>query len=308
MKILPISAALLGGLLPICGQESPVSGWDVEIPVPISNGTRAEPAPNPEPINFKVLSSRTQRLQVTEAAEMAGLPPIKGTINITVQMVKDPGLPDPPPPLPALPLPALPPSDPLVIARLRQLRESYRGTELVFLSATVFDHSRTLLRIHPNGKLEGEVTAWSNIDFSHFSGFSTYRVHHEDGTFSDYGLLMGIGNTDSYRMLRRLAKYGYFYDLPEIPKLPDIAISGPSFVVVGGETQGEAMDTLSQVHELYRKEGVRMEEAYHAREKAYAERYAYLLKNPPVPEDVMLRFWKRPPSPKLSDLDAGGIR
>ena len=275
----------------------------MEIPGAISDGTRAAPAPKQEPIDFRVLTSRTQRLQVTEAAEMSGLPPIKGTINVTVQTVADPGLPD----LPA-PLPALPPSDPLVIARLKQLRESYRGTELVFLSATVIDHSRTLLRIHPNGKLEGEVTAWSNIDFSHFSGFSTYRVHHEDGTFSDYGLLMGIGNTDTYRTLRRLAKYGHLYDLPEIPELPDLALSGPSFVVVGGEVKGEAMDTLSQVHELYRKEGVRMEEAYHAREKASAERYAYLLKNPTVPEDVTLRFWKRRPTPMLSDMDAGGGR
>ncbi len=303
MKFLPLSMALLGLLRSAGTQEKSSPAWNVEIPGTISDGTRAQPDPKPESIDFRVLTSRTQRLQVTEAAEMSGLPPIKGTINVTVQRVADPGTPDPP-----APLPALPPNDPLVIARLKQLRESYRGTELVFLSATVFDHSRTLLRIHPNGKLEGEVTAWSNIDFSHLSGFSTYRVHNEDGTFSDYGLLMGIGNTDTYRILRRLAKYGYFYDLPEIPKLPDIAISGPSFVVVGGETQGEAMDTLSQVHDLYRKEGVRMEEVYYAREKANAERYAYLLKNPPVPEDVTLRFWKRPPSPKLSDIDAGGIR
>ena len=284
----PMSFALLGGLLPLHGQEMVAPVWDVEIPVPISDGTPTEPAPKPEPIDFKVLTSNTRRMDVTESPEMSGLPPIKGTINVTVQRVADPGLADPP-----APLPVLPPSDPLVIARMKQLRESYRGTELVFLSATVFDHSRTLLRIHPNGKLEGEVTAWSNIDFSHFSGFSTYRVNNTDGTFSDYGLLMGIGNTDTYGTRKRLARHGHDYNLPEIPELPDLAISGPSFVVVGGETNGEAMDTLSQVHDLYRKEGVRMEEAYHAREKANAERYAYLLKNPPVPDDIMIRFWQR---------------
>ncbi len=85
------------------------------------------PAPQPEPIDFKVLTSRTQRMEVTEAPEMTGLPPIKGTINVTVQRVADPGLAGPP-----APLPVLPPSDPLVIARLKQLRESYRGAELVF--------------------------------------------------------------------------------------------------------------------------------------------------------------------------------
>ena len=206
MKFLPVSFGLLGLLLPSDGQELPTQLWDVEIPTPISDGVRAELAPKPEPVDFRILTSRTQRMQVTEAPEMSGLPLIKGTINVTVQMVEDPGLADPP-----APLPALPPSDPVVIARMKQLRENYRGTEFVFLSATVFDRSRTLLRIYPNGDVKGEITAWSNIDFSHFSGFSMYRVHNADGTFRDYGLLMGIGNADTFRMRKRLAKYGHDY-------------------------------------------------------------------------------------------------
>lgn len=288
MKVLPLSFSLLVVSLPLYAQENTAPPWDVEIPVPISDGTRAAPAPKPEPIDFKVLTSRTQRLQVTEAAEMSDLPPIKGTINVTVQTVADPGLPEPP-----APLPALPPSDPAVIARMKELRESYRGTELVFLSATVYDKSRTLLRIYPNGNVKGEITAWSNVDFTHFSGFSTFRVKNADGTFRDYGLLMGIGTIDTYRMRQRLAKNGHDYDLPEIPEMPDLAIGGPSFIVIAGEKSGEAMDTLSQVHDLYRKEGVRMEEAFHAREKARAKRKAYLLANPPVPQDIVIRFWQR---------------
>ena len=268
------------------GQEKLTLEWEVEIPGTIADGTPSEPAPKPEPIDFNVLTSSTRRVEATEAPEMPDLPPVKGTINVTVQMVEDPGLPDPPPPLPALP-----PDDPAVIAKMEEIRENYHGTELVFLSATVYDHSRTLLRICPNGKTEGEITAWSNVDFNHFSGFSTFQVKGSDGTFHDYGLLMGIGNTDTYRMRKRLAQHDY--DQPEIPEMPDLAFSGPSFVVIDGETKGEAMDTLSQVHDLYRKEGVRMEEAFHAREKAYADRKAYLLANPPVPEDIVIRFWKR---------------
>ena len=287
MKVLPLSLALLGGLLSSRGEEA-APQWDVEIPVPISDGTPSEPAPEPDPIDFKVLTSNTRRMDVTESPEMPDLPPIKGTINVTVQMVEDPGLPDPPPPLPATA-----PDDPAVIARMEELREKYRGMELVFLSATVHDNSRTLLRIYPNGKVEGQISAWTNIDFNHFSGFSTYRIKESDGTFSDRGMLMGIGNSDTYRMRQRLARHGHDYDEPEIPLLPDLAVSGPSFVVIGGETNGEAMDTLSQVHDLYRKEGVRMEAAFHAREKARAERKAYLLANPPVPEDIVIRLWQR---------------
>ena len=211
MKFLPVSLALLGGLLPSRG-EGAAPQWDVEIPVPIADGAPSQPAPKPEPINFDVLTSRTKRVAVTEAPEMSDLPPIKGTINVTVQMVKDPGLPDPPPPLPALP-----PHDPAVLARMEELRKNYRGTELVFLSATVYDHSQTLLRIYPNGNVGGEISAWSNVDFNHFSGFSTFRVKGSDGAYRDYGLLMGIGSIDTYRMRKRLAQHGHDYDGPEIP-------------------------------------------------------------------------------------------
>ena len=238
--------------------------WDVEIPVPITDGTPSAPIPKPEPLDLKILSSRTTRMDVTEAPEMHDLPPITGTINVTVQVVEDPHLPDPPPPLPTLP-----PDDPAVLARLAELREKYRGTELVFLSATVYDHNRTFLRIYPNGKVGDEVTAWSNLDFNHFSGFSTYRVKDaEDGTLYDCGLLMGIGGIDTRRWREMAEARGIEYkgpkipEIPEIPEMPDFAEGGPAFVVVDGDAESPAMDTLEQIHDLYRKEGARMEEAY----------------------------------------------
>ena len=215
---------------------------------------------------------------------MPDLPPITGTINFTVQLVEDPNLQDPPP------LPALPPTDPAVLARLAELRKKYRATKLVFLSATVYDHNRTFLRIYPNGGLDQKVEAWSNLDFHHFSGFSTYRVKDAaDGTLYDFGLLMGIGGINTPRWKKIAAARGMKYKgppIPEIPEVPDFAAAGPAFVVVEGDKQSPAMDTLEQIHDLYRKEGARMEEAYHAREKARAERKAYLLANPPKPKDV----------------------
>jgi len=216
---------------------------------------------------------------------MAGLPPVTGTINVTVQVVEDPNLPDPVPVLPALP-----PDDPAVIARFEEFSEKYRGTELVFLSATVFDHNRTLLRIFPNGKVENEIKAWSNLDFNHFCGFSNYRVtNDEDGSFYECSIMMGIGNeTTDHDPESPLQRVGL-----EIPKLPDFVEGGPAFILVEGKADSPAMNTLEQIHDLYRVEGVRMEQAYHAREKAHAERKAYLLANPPVPEDVTVRFWKR---------------
>jgi hypothetical protein len=271
-------------------QVSPPPEWDISIPGPLCDGTRAEPSPPQKPIDFKILSSFTKRVHVTEAPEMHDLPPVEGTINVTVQRVEDPGLPDPPSPPP---LPATTPDDPEVVQRINELREQHRGTDLVFLSATVYNHTCTLLQIYPNGKMEGEISVWTNIDFNHFSGFSTYQVKEADKTVSDYGVLMGIGNCDTPRSSEWFARQFSDADRKTIAALPDIAVSGPSYSVIGGDTQGEAMKILTQLHDLYRKEGVRLEAAYHAREKAYAERKAYLLANPPVPKDVTIQVWKR---------------
>ena len=263
--------------------------WDVAIPGRLSDGTPSLPAPKPAPIDFKVLSSRTTRMAVIEAAEMSDLPPITGTINVTVQRVEDPNLPEPLPPLPALP-----PDDPLVVARLAELRLKYRGTKMVFVSASVHDHKRTLLRIYPNGKMDDEVSAWSNLDFNHFCGFSTYRVKDAvDGTFYDYGLLMGIGSMDTALWAALAKKRGFVYQAPKIPQIPDLTVGGPAFLVVEGDAKSAALDTLEQIHDLYRVEGAKMEQAYHARVKARAERKAFLLANPPKPEDIVIRFWER---------------
>lgn len=292
MRIAFIATAMLAGACSLAAQETPPK-WDVEIPGPIAGGTPAEPAPAPEPLGFTDLTSRTKQMDVVEAPEMPELPPVTGTINVTVKLVEDPQSPSPPPPPP--PLEALPPTDPEVIARLEELRENYRGMELLFVSCEVHDRSRSLVRIYPNGKLDGEVVAWSNIDFNHFTGFSTYRVRDGvDGSLHDYGLLMGTGNRDSATMQRLAALAGHEYEAPKIPELPDLAAGGPAFVVIEGEAGSPGIATLEQLHDLYRKEGVRMAEACAAREQAREERKAYLLANPPQPSDVTVRFWRKP--------------
>jgi hypothetical protein len=60
-------ACLIFGLCfsTIVGQQT-ANKWDVEIPGPITDGTPSPPAPKPAPIDFKVLSSRTTRMDVTD--------------------------------------------------------------------------------------------------------------------------------------------------------------------------------------------------------------------------------------------------
>lgn len=280
----------------ITSEDKPVSKWDVEIPEfeSIADGTPSAIAAKREPIAFEVISSQTEQKNVVEVPEMRDLPPITGRINVTVRKVEDPGLPDPPEPLPSIDL-----DDPVVIARMEELREHYQDTSLIFLSASVYDHKRTLIRIHPNGDDGNEVTAWSNLDLNHLTGFSTYRVNDGvDGTPYYYSFIMGIGNCDTAMNSKLASRGDWEYEPPEIPELPDVENGGPTFVVMEGKADSPAMATLEQVHDLYRKEGTRMEAAFHARQKARAERKAYLLANPPAPKDVTISFWERSPSNK----------
>jgi len=292
MKSVPFALAVLIGLPSLTAQEAAPAKWVVELPVPLVQATPAEEVPEPEPIEFDVLVSRTKNVHVSQAAEMADLPPVEGTIAMTIQKVANPNL-----PAPLLPLPPLAPDDPAVIARLQELKDSYKGTELVFISATVYDHHRSLVRIYPNGQTDNEVVAWSNLDFNHFSGkFGMYRVREPDGSFQDVGLLMGLGNEDIAKRRNFAARRGGNYEAPDIPELPDLEGGQPAFVIVSGEANSPAMATLEQLHDLYRTSGATLKADYLAFQQEVETRKAYLLANPSKPADVTVKVWKRTPA------------
>jgi hypothetical protein len=289
---LSIIAALLchHGLSCLHAQDRPAK-WDVEIPGQIIGGAPSAPLPEAKPIKFKVLNARTTSRNVVEVPEMEGLPPVSGRIRVTVQRVADPGLANPPP---RQPVAASARKQAEFAARIDEPREELRTTTLVFISATVYDRRRTLVRILTNGETSNEVTAWSNLDFNHFSDFSSYRVKDGvDGSVFDYFLMMGIGNEETGRFSNFSSEHDLGNTSPQPPKMRDLAKGGPAFIVVEGRAGSPAMNALEQLHDLYRKEGKRMEAAYHASEKARKERKAYLLANPRKPKDVTIRFWKR---------------
>ena len=286
MKVFTIPLALLCLLLPAPGQDKArVSKWDVEILGAVSDGIPLKPEVKPSPARFKVISSRTAMMDVVGEAEMPGNVPVKGRANVTVQMVEEPVFYAPS--VLSAPLPALKVYDPAVLARLAVLQEKHQDTSLVFISATVYDHKRTLLKIHSIGDDASEVSAWSNLDLNHFVGFSGYRVKDAvDGKLYDYGMLLGLGNEAAPAFPNK------------IPKFPDLEKSGPVFAVLDGKAGSSAMDVLEQIHDLYRNDGKRMEADFRAQEKALAERKAFLAANPPKPKDVTIRFWKRSASGK----------
>lgn len=291
MKFLPFLIVFLGLLPALHGEDGEdvvrvaPSTTHASIPAPISDETPSPPPPPVEKPDFQIESTQVKQLDVVEAPPMLGLPPVEGTITLTVRNVADPGLPDPPPPPEPRSI-----EDPETKALLAELSAKYRETSIAFLSATVYDRTRTRLTIYPNGGIDKAVTVWSNLDFNHFSGFGSFEAQDGSGEIRQYHLLMGIGNENSEMRRRLLAEGGIDLEEPEIPALPG---EQPSFVIVTEAPDPDGVKLIEDLHALYRAEGDRMAEACAAREKAYEERRAYLLAYPPKPKDVTVHFWKR---------------
>ncbi len=281
MKSLPITLALLGGLLPLHGQQAVTPKLVAEIPGALSDGKASPPMPPPVLPDFKVESTVVREVDVVEAPPMSGLPPVTGTIIETVHLVEDPELPDPPPP----------PAPPVDSGAAVPLEVSPEHSRCLFLSATVYDHSRTLLRCSASGNPRKEITVWSNLDFNLFSGFSTFSVTGSGGEVRAYDMMgMGIGNEETETTPKFVAKNDLEYSAPEIPFLSD---GDPAYVIVSVNPDKESVEIMEDLHQLYRNEGPRMREAYLARIKAEQAQRAYFIAHPPVPKDRTIHFWER---------------
>lgn len=340
MKSQPVASALSAGSLPGVAQDSSPK-WDVEIPAPVvpgalpmkkalvslafwsipfltygdtgtevrtspattvasipgpvADGAPSSPPPPVEKPDFQIEGTQVKQVEVVEPPPMAGLPPVEGTMTLKVHSVADPGLPDPPAPLPA--------NHPQIREQLGELSATHRGTRIAFVSATVYDRSRTLLTCYPNGGNDKTITVWSNLDFNHFCGFGSFEATSGEGEVRRYALLMGIGNENTESRRRLSEARGIEYDESEIPEFPHAT---PSFVVVTENPDPESVTLIEDLHALYRAEGTRMAAACAAREQAHEERRAFLLANPPKPKDVTIHFWKRenpeaPASPQEGD-------
>ncbi len=282
-QIVPILAAIL------CGQgfaqevRTPPTTTVATLPVPvIDNAPPKEPIKKPD---FKIESTQVKLIDVVESPPMVGLPPVEGTMRLTVHNVADPGLPDPPRPAPPIV------DDSKTLVGLEPSNVNRRDMGMVSLSATVYDHKRTVLRCNIFGGAERkEITAWSNLDFNHFCGFGNFEAKGTNGVVRSYSLMMGIGNENTETRGELLASKGFEYEGPEIPVIPDGA---PAFVIQTENPDPESVTLIEDLHALYRAEGTRMAEAAAARQKANEERRAYLLANPPKPKNVTVNFWKR---------------
>ena len=244
------------------------------------------PAPVEKP-DFQIESTQVKLLDVVESPPMPGLPPVEGTITLKVHSVADPGLPEPPAPSPVQYA-----ENGQLCELLAEYAKERQKIRHAFISATVYDHSRTRLTCYPSGGRDHAVTVWSNIDFNHFGGIVSFEATGADGEPREYFFLMGIGNENTEFRAQKLAEHGIQYEPPEIPDIPDGA---PAFVIESNDPHPESITLIEDLHALYRDEGVRMAEQAAAREAATEARRRHYLANPPKPKDVTIHFWKRTP-------------
>ena len=239
-----------------------------ESPEPAGSGFARSTAPTVT--EFVV---ETQDILETKVHEVGGR-------TVTIQRIKPVKLPDPPPPLPPADV-----TDPAVLQRIAEMRAKYRKTEFAFVSATVYDRSRTFVRWWPSGRVGQEIAGWTNVDFNYLIGLA--KVAHGE---RDFSLMMTIGNMDTVRLATRLQRRGFTYRPPVPPEFQDDA---PAFIVTKGDTSVPgAMDLMEGLLSFYEENSASLVERTAQREAAQIAAAAELKANPPVPQDIVLSHWR----------------
>lgn len=170
------------------------------------------------------------------------------------------------------------------------LRQHSNGVSSHFLvvSAMIFDERATRLRLssYSEGK-EELVEAWSNVDWNYLSGFPSFEGR---GRQFYFVLVHANSSLKSRNQIRRKNPKAEF---PEIPQsLPNLSAKGPHYLVTqegsGSET---ALEFLEVIHDLYAAEEKSLKQAFRKREQQRKERAEELLRSPPKPKDIEIRFW-----------------
>ena len=256
-SLIPLAIVSSIGLSLIsAAQDAPVT-----IVGELSDGTLPPTAPKPE--------LRPVEIRETKVVQLPDR-------QVTIHRIADPGLPDPRPKLPerqemsAEQIEAYRNSP----AVQQWLEEAAKTTHL-FISATVVDGRATFLRWWHDG---AEYQAWSSSDWMILTGFAECQK----GDKRFVSLLMA-GRMSSAN-LPADSPYRVPDDLPAEP--------GTYRITKGALANTEAYEGITALHELYRSDYTRLKQAYDLREQRRKEREAALRANPPVPEDVVLHFWK----------------
>lgn len=220
-----------------------------------------------------------------------------GNRSIIMNRVVPPVLPQPPPP------PPQPTAEQVAAAKAAWDREPHKKFEILFLSATVYDHNVTEIRWY-GGKREFRV--FSNIDFNYLRGAGEFET--EDTV---YMLLMGIGN-ETTESIAEFNQYAAEHGLPkrawkqQVPAVETFSQTRAEYMLIDDKTQPalaeDELAPLDALHTYYDANKQRLIEDSIKLDAANAERAQWLKEHPPIPKDTIINFWfeqpKRPADPR----------
>jgi hypothetical protein len=252
-----------------------VTAQETRLVVPPADGTPSPPAPPRVFPEFKVLSSKTQRVEGR---------------NVTIQAVAKPDLPEPTKTTRTQ-------RNEEELAEYRQSAEfqellaerraeaAENRMDLILLSATVYDRDHTFLRWWHEGEA---YSGYSNIPFTYLGGFAEFKSGHQH-----YALIMGLGEVDTSK--------GFNESRPPYPDVLKGEIA-PAYVLLSGdESQTEALAGIDALHRLYAAEKETLIAATAGRERARKVREAELKDNPPQKPDVTIQVWPKSGSRYLNE-------
>jgi hypothetical protein len=227
--------------------------------------------PEKQPITFQVLKQR--RIDLGDRA-------------LIVNRVVPPVLPKAPPPPP--------PREMTPAEKERAQRWEHKEFKMLFLSATVYDRQVTDLRWREGGR---EHRVFSNIDFNHIAGMGEFETE-----TTVYTLLMGIGNESSEAVEafnQRAAEEGWpARARKEMPPPETFSPHRSEYVVVEDDAEAVPSDedfvVLDALHVYYDANKQQLAEQYAKREAENAARAQWLKEHPPVPQDVVVNYWRKP--------------
>lgn len=252
---------------------------ETRLVAPPADGKPSAPAPPRVFPTFEVRSSLTHQLQEQQ---------------LTIQTVAPPSLPQPPKSS----------AKPLSEEELAEYRHSSEfqeflatrkaeaansPSELIVLSATIYDRDHTYLRWWHEGQA---YEAWSNLDFNYLAGFAEFKSGKKR-----YGLIMGLGNATSLRAHRELpAPYPAVLQSKEAPAYQ---------LVSGDQENAKALASIDALHQLYAAEEMTLIAATKGREKAQLAREADLKANPPQKPNIIIQVWPKEGSRHFQKSAAG---
>ena len=257
-----------------------VSMMALQCPSVIAQTGKAE---NPErpAINFRVLQGWKVDL---------------GDHAIFLNRVAPPVLPPAPPPPPPAPAPS---AVEIATADKPEAGMPQKKTEVLFLSATVFDRQVTEVRTF-GGKRDCRFLI--SIDFNLLAGVGSLET-----ADTDYLLILGVGNEtrgEAEAFNKRAAEDGQKDGFKQIPPLESFSKNHSEYVVAQDEPDAqppaETLAALDALLVFYDANRSKLAEDYAKREAARSAQKQWVKEHPPAPRDTVIHYWKKDSIPTPS--------